>query len=68
MPSSQPVGQEPGGSHVSPLSSAPLPQLAEQSASSTDVQPVGQHPSPDTQVLMALWLQATLQLAALPVS
>jgi hypothetical protein len=31
------------------------------------LQPVGQQLSPPVQVLMVLWLQATLQLAALPV-
>ena len=68
LPSSQLVGQELGGSQVSPLSTTPLPHPAEQSESLAEVQPVGQHPSPVAQVLMAPWLQATLQFWALPVS
>ena len=68
MPSSQLVGQEPGGSQVSPVSTTPLPQLAEQSTSLVELHPAGQQPSPEVQVVMGLWLQATLQFAALPVS
>ena len=68
LPSSQLAGQELGGSQVSPASTTPLPQLAEQSESLTEVQPAGQQPSPGAQVLMALLLQATLQFWALPVS
>ena len=68
MPSSQLVGHESGGSQVSPLSTTPLPQLAEQSESSAALHPAGQQPSPPTQVLMVLLLQATLQFWALPVS
>ena len=52
----------------SPLSTMSLPQLAEQSVSVLESQPVGQQPSPGAQVLMALLLQATLQFWALPVS
>jgi hypothetical protein len=61
------VGHEVAGSQVSPASKTPLPQLAEQSVSSAEVHPTGQHPSPPTHVLMAVWLHATLQLATLPV-
>ena len=66
--SSQLAGHELAGSHVSPISTTPLPQLAEQSVSFVASQPVGQHPSPATQVLMALLLHATLQFWELPVS
>jgi hypothetical protein len=54
LPSLQLVGHELGGSHVSPLSTTPLPQLAEQSVSVAASQPVGQQPSPGVQVLMVL--------------
>jgi hypothetical protein len=40
------VGQEPGGSHVSPASGTPFPQLTEQSLSVLLLQPAGQQPSP----------------------
>jgi hypothetical protein len=63
----QEVGQEDFGSQVSPVSTAPLPQVGEQSESVLALHPAGQQPSPETQVLMAVWLQATLQLALLPV-
>ena len=65
LPSLQLAGHDEGGSQVSPDSTTPLPQLGEQSESFTEVQPLGQHPSPDTQVVMALCAQATLQLALL---
>ena len=45
-PSSQLVGQLACGSHVSPGSTTPLPQLCEQSSSSAGLQPAGQQPSP----------------------
>ena len=67
LPSSQEVGQEDFGSQVSPFSTTPLPQVGEQSESLLAVQPAGQQPSPETQVVTAVWLQATLQLALLPV-
>jgi hypothetical protein len=67
LPSSQEVGQEDFGSQVSPFSTTPLPQVGEQSESVFAVHPAGQQPSPATQVVMAVWLQATLQLALLPV-
>jgi hypothetical protein len=44
--SSQVGGQVAGGSQVSPGSSTPLPQLAEQLLSVIAVQPPGQQPSP----------------------
>ena len=61
------VGQEEGRSQVSPDSTTPLPHLGVQSESLFALHPAGQQPSPETQVLMAVWLQATLQLALLPV-
>jgi hypothetical protein len=67
LPSSQAAGQVVAGSQVSPASTTPLPQLAEQSVSAVASQPTGQQPSPEAHALMALWLHATLQLAALPV-
>jgi hypothetical protein len=44
--SSQSVGQEAGGSQVSPGSTMLFPQLAEQSSSTPASQPTGQQPSP----------------------
>jgi len=67
LPSSQEVGQEDFGSQVSPFSTTPLPQVGEQSESLLALHPAGQQPSPATQVVMEVWLQATLQLALLPV-
>jgi hypothetical protein len=67
FPSSQLVGHESGGSHVSLASTVPLPQLAEQSVSVVASQAVGQQPSPATQVSMELWLQEMSQVAELPV-
>jgi len=49
FPSSQEVGQLP--SQVSPASTVPLPQVAEQSLSVPLVQAEGQQPSADTQVV-----------------
>ncbi len=66
--SSQSVGQEVGGSQVSPGSTTPSPQVAEQSLSTVASQPTGQHPSPSSHTEMGAELQATLQLVALPVS
>jgi hypothetical protein len=69
LPSKQVVGQmTAGGSQVSVGSTTPLPQRGEQSGSVTALQPGAQHPSPDTQLVMAVWVQATLQFAALPVT
>jgi hypothetical protein len=67
LPSSQEVGQDKAGSQVSPFSTTPLPQLGEQSESVLAVHPAGQQPSPETQTVTLVWLQATLQLALLPV-
>jgi hypothetical protein len=65
--SSQLVGQVDGGSQVSPFSTAPLPQVGEQSRSVLALHPVGQQPSPPIQAVMAVWVQATLQVALPPV-
>jgi len=67
LPSSQLVGHEDGGSQVSPESTTPFPHDALQSSSLPEVQEDGQHPSPPAQPVMDEWLQAALQLAALPV-
>jgi hypothetical protein len=67
LPLSQEVGQEVFGSQVSPGSTTPLPQVGEQSESLLALHPAGQQPSPETQAVMAVWLQATLQLELLPV-
>jgi hypothetical protein len=67
LPSLQEVGQDDGKSQVSPFSTTPLPQVGEQSESLLALHPAGQQPSPATQVVMEVWLQATLQLALLPV-
>jgi hypothetical protein len=67
MPSSQEVGHDDFGSQVSPFSTTPLPHVGEQSESVLALHPAGQQPSPATQVVMAVWVHATLQLALLPV-
>jgi hypothetical protein len=67
LASSQEVGQDDAGSQVSPGSTTPLPQVGEQSESLLALHPAGQQPSLPTQVVMEVWLQATLQLALLPV-
>jgi hypothetical protein len=67
FPSLHVVGHEAGGSHVSPGSMTPSPHDAEQSLSVGWVQPEGQHESPFMHATMPVWLQATLQLAGLPV-
>jgi hypothetical protein len=61
------VGQLP--SQVSPGSTVPLPQVAAvgQSLSFMCVQPAGQQPSSLAQLVIAWWVQATLQFEALPV-
>jgi hypothetical protein len=61
------VGQDDAGSQVSRDSTTPLPQVGEQSESELALHPAGQQPSPETQAVMVVWLQATLQLALLPV-
>ena len=48
--SSHDVGHEDGGSQVSPASWMLLPQVGEQSLSLLALQPVGQQPSPSTQL------------------
>jgi hypothetical protein len=68
IPSSQLVGQLPGGSQVSPGSTAPLPQLTEQSVSFRDVHPDGQQPSPPPQAVIAGYVHRAVQSAALPTS
>ncbi len=68
LPSSQLVGQEPGGSQVSPGSTSELLQVPVQSRSLFASQPPGQQPSPLVHCVM-IWLEhATLQFIALPVS
>ena len=67
LASLQEVGQDDAGSQVSPGSTTPLPQLGEQSVSVLALHPAGQQPSPDTHVVIAVWLQVALQLALLPV-
>ncbi len=68
FPSLHVVGQVLCGSHVSPGSSAPLPQLAEQSLSLLALQPGGQQPSPRRHWVIVWRVQAEVQLSALPVS
>jgi hypothetical protein len=62
----QTTGQLP--SQVSPGSTTPLPQEAEQSLSVALVQLPGQQPSPLTQRVMSLMTQAESQVAALPLT
>jgi hypothetical protein len=61
-PSSQLVGHKVIGSQVSPASTTPSPQLAEQSESSAAPHAAGQQPSPPTHVVMTVLLQATLHV------
>lgn len=61
------LAQLDGGSQVSPASTAPLPQLVEQSASVFWLQPDGQHASPAVHEVIGVCEQATLQVSALPV-
>jgi hypothetical protein len=67
-PSLQEVGQLEGGSQLSPLSSKPFPQLAEQSPSVLLPQAGGQQPSPVLQAMMTVCLQLAVQAAAVPLS
>jgi hypothetical protein len=67
LPSVQETGQEDAGSQVSPPSKTPFPQVAEQSESVLALHPAGQQPSPETQAVIVVWLQTTLQLALVPV-
>jgi hypothetical protein len=69
------VGQAPGWpaamavSQSSPASTMPLPQAGPaQSGSVAEVQPEGQQPSPGEQVVMVVWVQWAVQVAALPSS
>jgi hypothetical protein len=55
------------GSHVSPASTVPLPQLAEQSESDMAVHALGQQPSPGTQASIATISQRTLHVLGSPV-
>src|SRR5690349_8890352 len=68
LPSLQLLGHQPCGSQVSPASTTPLPQLAEQLLSLLALQPGGQQPSPLRQVVIGCRVQAAVQLAALPLS
>ena len=65
VPSLQPSAQSP--SQVSPVSTAPLPQLAEQSLSVLALQAAGQQPSSSAQAVISAKLQATLQFSGEPV-
>ena len=65
LPSPQSSGQLP--SQISPGSRESLPQEAEQSSSRLALQPAGQQPSPGEHCVISWLVQATLQLAALPV-
>lgn len=67
LPSSHAVAQVDAGSHVSPGSTTPLPQVGEHSASVNALHPLGQHPSPFAQEMIEVCEHAALQFAALPV-
>src|SRR4051812_19268042 len=54
-------------SHVSPLSTTPFPQNAGQSVSLRLLQPLGQQPSPFTQVRIEVFVHTTLHVEVLPV-
>jgi len=64
--SSHVVGQS-SPSHVSPGSTTPLPQSAEQSLSLSESQPGAQQPSSFTHVVMAVDWQTASHIAALPI-
>ena len=68
LPSSQLVGQLPGGSHVSSGSMTPLPQLGEQSLSEPLLQALGQQPSSSAQASIGVDSHAAVHSAALPMS
>jgi len=55
-------------SQVSPLSTTPLPQTGEQSASLLALQPGAQHPSPPRQLVMGRLEQMAVHRVALPTS
>ena len=61
------VGQVPGGSQVSPASTAPLPHTGLQLLSELALQPLGQQPSLLVQVVIGVWVHCTLQVPELPV-
>jgi len=65
LPSLHVDGQLP--SQVSPVSTMPLPQVAEQSLSLLALQPLGQQPSPLTQAVTCVCVHTALQVAAEPV-
>lgn len=65
LPSPQVAGQLP--SQVSPGSTTPSPHEGEQSLSEAAVQPAGQQPSSDTQLVRGVKAQAALHACALPV-
>jgi len=66
LESSQIVGQDEGGSHVSPGSMTPLPHEVEQSMSVEGSHPSGQQPSPALHSVMGWSVHTALQLSALP--
>lgn len=66
--SSHDTGQLPSGSHVSPASTVPLPQLGEQSLSSMALQAAGQHPSSSVQSSTTVTSHATSQVSGVPES
>jgi len=66
FPSSQVAAQESGGSQVSPRSSTPSPQLAEQSLSVLSSQPAAQQRSSSVHSTTALCAQVTSHDSALP--
>jgi hypothetical protein len=65
-PSSHVAGHVLGGSHVSPASSVPFPQLGEQSESLIALQPSGQHESFAAQAVIRVFLHSAVQVAASP--
>jgi hypothetical protein len=69
LPSSQLVGHGFSalfGSHASPASIVPLPQLAEQSLSVAFVQPAGQQPSPGMQLSIGCIVHCDVHAAGSP--
>jgi hypothetical protein len=62
------VGQDAGGSQVSPYSTAPLPQVTQQLMSLLALQLAGQHPSSEDseQVVTGLCVQYAVQFAGFP--
>jgi len=66
LPSSQLVGHDEGGSHDSPGSITPLPQVGLQFGSLFELQPAGQQASLGPQAVIGSCWQRAVQLAALP--